>query len=101
MPPKRKAVDDPYAHWVPTVPAPSTSGYTSSQSYRTGSYSNPVVADSPPKAKRVRKTKDPAAPAPEKRGAIFKKSCPKAILDRAERVASQRYAQPARYRYED
>jgi hypothetical protein len=42
------------------------------------------------KSKRLRK--DPQSPdaTPEKRGAIFKKACPKNILDRVARVMSQR-----------
>lgn len=44
-----------------------------------------------PKPKRTRKTKDPAAPPPEKRAAIFKKKCPQNIAERVERVISQRY----------
>ena len=93
MPPKRKAVDDPQAHWVPTVPAPSTSRYpyASSQGYGASS------SNSQPAAKKARKAKDPSAPAPEKRGAIFKKACPKAILERAERVAVQRCATATRF----
>ena len=45
----------------------------------------------PTKAPRSRKKKlDPDAPTPEKRGAVFKKACPKNILDRVDRVMSQR-----------
>lgn len=51
----------------------------------------PPVAKPPP-IKRQRKMKDADAPAPEKRGAIFKKKCPKTILERLDRVASQRHA---------
>lgn len=51
----------------------------------------PPVAKPPP-IKRQRKMKDADAPAPEKRGAIFKKKCPKNILERLDRVASQRHA---------
>ena len=45
-----------------------------------------------PKKKRAKKTKevDPDAPAPEKRAARFKKGCPQNILERVERVMSQR-----------
>ncbi len=35
----------------------------------------------------------PPAPKPEKRGAIFKKKCPQNILDRVERVMTQRYVE--------
>ncbi|KAF5378349.1 hypothetical protein D9615_008763 [Tricholomella constricta] len=45
----------------------------------------------PPKASRSRRETNPDEPEPEKRGAIFKKSCPKNILDRVERVMSQRF----------
>ena len=48
------------------------------------SSSNVVVA------KKQRKTKDPNQPQPEKRGAILKKRCPKNILERVDRVMSQR-----------
>ncbi|KAI0053364.1 hypothetical protein FA95DRAFT_1579484 [Auriscalpium vulgare] len=44
-----------------------------------------------PRAKRKRTTKDPDSPPPEKRGAIFKKACPKNILERVDRVMSQRF----------
>ena len=48
----------------------------------------------PPPAKRGRKKADPAAVAsgsqPEKRGAVFKANCPQNILDRVERVMTQR-----------
>lgn len=78
-----------YSGWVPTPPIP-------------GSSSNPISLDSPPPktpaAKRQKKQKGPDAPIPEKRGAIFKKKCPKNILERVERVMSQRYATPFRRR---
>ncbi|KAL5490068.1 hypothetical protein ACEPAI_4901 [Sanghuangporus weigelae] len=46
-----------------------------------------------PKPKRARKTKtkDPNAATPEKRAAIFKKKCPQNIVERLERVISQRF----------
>ena len=56
-----------------------------------------VALDTPP-AKRQRKgkkVKDVDVPATEKRGAIFKKKCPQNILERVERVMSQRYVSPA------
>lgn len=45
-----------------------------------------------PTTKRLRKNpqKDLLSAVPEKRGAIFKKACPKNILDRVARVKSQR-----------
>ncbi|KAG6852372.1 hypothetical protein C0991_000279 [Blastosporella zonata] len=65
----------------------------------TGSYGAPYTAQSssqagpsqPQETVKSRKKADPNAPKPEKRGAIFKKSCPKNILDRVERVMSQRF----------
>ncbi|KAG1794729.1 hypothetical protein EV424DRAFT_1600681 [Suillus variegatus] len=45
----------------------------------------------PPPVKKQRKKKDPNEPAPEKRGAMFKKKCPQNILDRVDRVMSQRF----------
>lgn len=44
----------------------------------------------PAKKQRKKKGVDPDALVPEKRGAIFKKACPKNILDRVDRVMSQR-----------
>ena len=48
-----------------------------------------VTGSSKP-AKRTRKKKDTEAPKPEKRGAMFKKSIPKDIQERAARVETQR-----------
>ncbi|KAI0647256.1 hypothetical protein C8Q79DRAFT_615946 [Trametes meyenii] len=83
MPPrKRKAVDDPYAD------APGAS------SGKAGASNNPIILGSPPKklaAKRQRKAKDPNAPVPEKRGAVFKKACPQNIIERVRRVMEQRF----------
>ena len=46
---------------------------------------------SPSKAKRLRKNPQKSdVPPPEKRGAMFKKACPKNILERVARVMSQR-----------
>jgi hypothetical protein len=52
-----------------------------------------IEAAQPPAKKQRKKKADPDAPVPEKRGAIFKKACPKNILDRVDRVMSQRYVQ--------
>ncbi|OJT07851.1 Mitogen-activated protein kinase kinase kinase 1 [Trametes pubescens] len=91
MPPrKRKAVDDSYTGY---------SSYTCAASYPAtavpGASSNPILVDSSaaqkPAPKRQRKAKDPDAPVPEKRGAIFKKACPKNIIERVERVMQQRF----------
>jgi hypothetical protein len=53
-----------------------------------------TAAPPPPPTKRGRKKADPAEDAsgsqPEKRGAVFKAKCPQNILDRVERVMTQR-----------
>ncbi|KAI0792163.1 hypothetical protein C8Q75DRAFT_754676 [Abortiporus biennis] len=61
------------------------------------SQSQPVAGGSG----RGRKKKDPNEPAPEKRLAIFKKQCPKNILERVERVISQRMFMISRRRNGD
>ncbi|TBU65607.1 hypothetical protein BD310DRAFT_943167 [Dichomitus squalens] len=71
---------------------PSNYSYAASHAAAgAGSASNPIHIDSPPKPKRARKTKVPNAPVPEKRGAMFKKVCPKNIIERAVRVRDQRF----------
>ncbi|KAI0636763.1 hypothetical protein C8Q77DRAFT_1094450 [Trametes polyzona] len=95
MPPrKRKATnDDPYSYWAATVAGASGHAATYPSNVA-GSSSNPNTLDSParkPVAKRQRKVKDLSAPVPEKRGAMFKKSCPMNILERAERAKAQRF----------
>ncbi|KAF7976507.1 hypothetical protein HWV62_6313 [Athelia sp. TMB] len=55
----------------------------------------PQASQPPAKKKKKGKGKsDPDAPVPEKRGAIFKKACPKNIMERVDRVMSQRRACP-------
>ncbi|GBE90195.1 hypothetical protein SCP_1900440 [Sparassis crispa] len=71
---KRKAADDDHSDWSPTVPVP-------------GSSSNPHVVEAPAKPPTAKRQKKNA----EKRGAIFKRKCPKAILERVARVMSQRF----------
>ncbi|KAF7967067.1 hypothetical protein HWV62_35967 [Athelia sp. TMB] len=52
----------------------------------------PQASQPPAKKKKKGKGKlDPDAPVPEKRGAIFKKACPKNIMERVDRVMSQRF----------
>ncbi|OCH92261.1 hypothetical protein OBBRIDRAFT_886411 [Obba rivulosa] len=90
---KRRPVDEPYSNWTPTAPPPELY-YGSSYASTSGSASNPIILDSPPKAppaKRARKKKDPDTPQSEKRGAITRKKCPKNILERLDRVISQRF----------
>ena len=90
---KRKAsAYDAEDDWLPNLPG--TSHYSSYDYAPPGSSSNPIPLDSPPaKApakKRQRKAKDPDAPVPEKRLAIMKRKCPQNILERLERVQTQR-----------
>ncbi|KAI0332129.1 hypothetical protein GY45DRAFT_1247526 [Cubamyces sp. BRFM 1775] len=94
MPPrKRKAAEDPDLDSV--TPAAASSSYVARYPPVAGSSSNPILLDSPPAkkpaAKRQRKAKDPDAPVPEKRGAIFKKTCPQNIIERVRRVMEQRF----------
>ncbi|KAI9057869.1 hypothetical protein FKP32DRAFT_1597826 [Trametes sanguinea] len=99
MPPrknKRKATEDPYEDWAATAAGSSSYAYSGAYTSVAGSSSNAVAvdADSAPKkpaAKRQRKVKDPNAPVPEKRGAIFKKACPQNIIERVRRVMEQRF----------
>ncbi|KAH9946354.1 uncharacterized protein BXZ73DRAFT_95853 [Epithele typhae] len=93
MPPKRKATDDYYAVPTPTTTPRGRANASTSHSAGAGAGTarDPIPVDTPPKAKRARSTKDSSAPAPEKRGAIFKKACPKNIIERVERVMSQRF----------
>ncbi|KAF8236732.1 hypothetical protein L208DRAFT_1390229 [Tricholoma matsutake] len=67
---------------------PTTSSYPT-LSNTTQSYT-PTMPSEPP-LKKLRKKTDPNAPQPEKRAAIFKKKCPQNILDRVERVMTQRF----------
>jgi hypothetical protein len=83
MPPKRKynsTVSDDTGH-------PSSSQGPVHSSSSTHPYGEP-----PAKKGRKAEGANPAAPAPEKRGARVRSSCPKAIMDRVDRVMSQRYA---------
>ena len=79
--PSTIAPPDPHPYSYPSKPAPSVP-----QNMATSSKAQP------PAKKQRKKKADPDAPVPEKRGAMFKKACPKNILDRVDRVMSQRYA---------
>ena len=59
-------------------------GVAASSSSKGATKARPKVSKDP------KKKKDPDASAPEKRGAIFKKKCPKNIQDRVSRVFAQR-----------
>lgn len=73
------AAPDSHPYSYPAKPAPPVS------------HGRATNLDAPPPAKKQRKKKaDPNAPVPEKRGAMFKKACPKNVLDRVDRVMSQR-----------
>jgi hypothetical protein len=84
---------DAESDWLPTV----GNAHTCQSSYMcaaAGSSSNPILLDMPPPkapaTKRQKKTKDTDESAPEKRGAVLKKKCPKNIEERLERVMTQR-----------
>jgi hypothetical protein len=82
---KRKVEEDEdTAIWAPP---PSIPGGSKSL----GGYPNPMYSFSAPLAKRQRKKKDPDDDQSEKRAARIRKSCPKNILERVDRVMSQRY----------
>jgi len=89
---KRKTYQD---HALPQQPAASGSSTHANGHPATpvgSSLPDMVALDPPPSAKRQRKGKgkDIDAPATEKRGAMLKKKCPQNILERVERVMSQR-----------
>jgi hypothetical protein len=88
---KRKLAPDD-ASTSPSGPTAHTTGGSGLSSHQ-----QPPRADagrtSTKSRKRARKDapgQGSDAPLPEKRGAIFKKACPKNILDRVARVMSQR-----------
>ncbi|KAG1855127.1 hypothetical protein C8R48DRAFT_720864 [Suillus tomentosus] len=81
---------------VMTMPSVPYSSYNYSYPYPQSTHSHvepqpPAQEALPPPVKKQRKKKDPNEPAPEKRGAMFKKKCPQNILDRVDRVMSQRF----------
>ncbi|KIK87552.1 hypothetical protein PAXRUDRAFT_831831 [Paxillus rubicundulus Ve08.2h10] len=81
------------------IPAAHTYSYTSYPYHGSSMHPYPssVPEALPPPAKKSRKgmrksvDNTPVAEKPEKRGAMTKKKCPKNILDRVERVMSQRF----------
>lgn len=80
---------------VMTMPSVPYSSYNYSYPYPQSTHPHvepqpPAQEALPPPVKKQRKKKDPNEPAPEKRGAMFKKKCPQNILDRVDRVMSQR-----------
>ncbi|KAJ7734431.1 hypothetical protein B0H16DRAFT_1426322 [Mycena metata] len=60
------------------------------------------LENAPKPARKTRRKKGEDAPAgtPEKRGAMFKKQCPQNILDRVDRVMTQRFFMVDRKRFE-
>ncbi|THH17412.1 hypothetical protein EW146_g3413 [Bondarzewia mesenterica] len=77
-PKRQRTVKDPDASYNYSAAGPSLAGEI-------------IDLTALPKPKRQRKVKDPDAAPQEKRGAIFKKKCPKNILERVERVMTQRF----------
>jgi len=91
--PKRKLAP---GEEVIDLTGPSGHGAGSDSAGTSGPSQKRAPQTSRPRAKRLRKDpgKDPQSAdvtLPEKRGALFKKSCPKNILDRVGRVKSQRF----------
>ncbi|EGN95907.1 hypothetical protein SERLA73DRAFT_187179 [Serpula lacrymans var. lacrymans S7.3] len=72
-------------------PVPNILSYQSRFSSKIQEPFMSVPTSSAPPAKRRRKKKDPNDTQPEKRGATFKKKCPQNIMDRVNRVMSQRF----------
>ena len=94
---KRKAVEDSYGYGPAAGRSKVAGSSSTSQAIiYIDTTPSPPPAKQPP-AKRQRKQKDPDANQPEKRGAIFKKACPKNILDRVDRVMGQRYVKQSVY----
>jgi hypothetical protein len=83
LPPAKKQRQEP-------IPSPQ-----STPSYPIASSSQSSVPSKPTPAKKTRhkagNPDDPPPAPPEKRGAMFKKRCPQNILDRVERVMTQRW----------
>ncbi|KAJ7106984.1 hypothetical protein C8R44DRAFT_805057 [Mycena epipterygia] len=111
LPPAKKPRQEP----IPTIPFTPTRTPTASYPVKAtnpspvaSSSQVPSRSDSTPAKKARRKAGDPPAPktsppkaaSPEKRGAVFKKKCPQNILDRVERVMSQRFFMVDRKRVE-
>ncbi|KAJ7604481.1 hypothetical protein FB45DRAFT_1070388 [Roridomyces roridus] len=88
VPPAKKARRDSYPAPIPS----SSSAYAIPESFPT--HSQPVST-----AQKASPGKEKAPPA-EKRGAVFKKKCPQNILDRVERVLTQRFFMVDRSRVE-
>ncbi|GLB41179.1 putative RING finger domain protein [Lyophyllum shimeji] len=85
-PPAASASSAKVTHVQPPPPPPPQTAYPSNDLEP-----GPSQPPPPPTPSRSRKKADPDQPPPEKRGAVFKKKCPQNILDRVERVMSQRF----------
>lgn len=84
--------DDKHESCMPPYPAPALpKAYTYSHYTPSPVASGSQATILPPPAKRQRNKKDPNEPASEKRLAMFKKKCPKSILERLDRVIAQRF----------
>ncbi|KAJ7494832.1 hypothetical protein B0H11DRAFT_2003546 [Mycena galericulata] len=94
-PPAKKARQEP----IPVTPKSAPTLYYPQQV----NYTPPEASSSqtaPPAKKTRKKASDATAAPPEKRGAVFKKKCPQNILDRVERVMTQRFFMVDRKRFE-
>ncbi|KAJ3548010.1 hypothetical protein NMY22_g1441 [Coprinellus aureogranulatus] len=93
---KRRAKASPTkAVELPPMPMPFPSMYAQDEAGPSSSLAYAAAIPSSSQlsvpAKRGRKKKDPNAPVPEKRQAMFKKHCPQNIMERLERVRTQTF----------
>ncbi|KAF7335749.1 hypothetical protein MVEN_02230600 [Mycena venus] len=94
LPPAKKPRQEPI---ITSKPAPSP--YSNPIPVASSSQT-PILSQSTPAKKTRPKAGDLPAATPEKRGAVFKKKCPQNILDRVERVRTQRFFMVDRKRFE-
>lgn len=85
VPSMKKARAKQADQYIPPKPSAASS---KSPNQARASVSAPATQAPPPTQSRNKR--DANAPKPEKRGAIFKKKCPQNILERVDRVISQR-----------
>ncbi|KAJ7030317.1 hypothetical protein C8F04DRAFT_1113961 [Mycena alexandri] len=98
LPLAKKARTEPI-HPIPVTPKATPAAYNTISA---ASSSQVPLENDPKPAKKTRRKKgeDSAADTPEKRGAMFKKKCPQNILDRVDRVMTQRFFMVDRKRFE-
>ena len=85
--------EDDDTSWMPPRPARPYSSHASTSYVPTTRHPQPEPSLAPPPTKKQRKQKETkAASSQEKRPARFRAKCPQNILERLDRVVSQRYA---------